>query len=109
MENVGRKVTRAAPTSSSTSTSWVTVRAPAHQASGTVTSAAAATRSAVTISGRRRRSRSTQAPTTSEKPMYGAVPAATSRPICQGVAPSSTAAASGRASTVTSLPRDEMP
>ncbi len=40
--------------------------------------------------------------------MYGAVPAAVSRPICSGVAPSSRAAASGSARTVTSLPIAEI-
>ena len=40
--------------------------------------------------------------------MYGAVPAAVSRPICSGVAPSSRAAASGSARTVTSLPMAEI-
>src|SRR5262249_59201449 len=38
----------------------------------------------------------------------GAAPAAESRPICQGVAPSSSAAISGRASVVTCEPRSEM-
>ena len=88
--------------------SWVTESRPRAQASGTVSSAPAATRSAAIISGRRRRSRSTQAPTTSAKPMYGAVPAAVSRPICSGLAPSSIAAASGIARTVTSLPMAEI-
>ena len=106
--NVGRKVTRAIPTTSSTAISWFTERTPKAQASGTVSSAAAATRSAAIISGRRRRSRSTQAPTTSANPTYGAVPAAVSSPICIGVAPSRIAAATGIARTVTSLPIAEI-
>jgi hypothetical protein len=50
--NVGRKVTRATPTTSSTAISWFTERTPSAQASGTVSSAVAASRSAAIISGR---------------------------------------------------------
>src|SRR6266850_1043498 len=82
-------------------------RTPATAASGIVTRIAARARSVTTRIGFRGR-RSDHAPANSEKNRYGSQPAATSRPICCGVAFRLKAAVSGSATNVTDEPMAEI-
>ncbi len=88
------KNTVAVPTSMATTISWARVRTPAHQATGMLSSNAARTRSARSISVRRR-IRSTHTPAGSPMTRKATVSAAVSSPIWNGVAASTVAASSG--------------
>ena len=78
---------------------------PSHQASGMLATISASIDSPATYTGSLR-TRSSHTPDGSENSTKGAISIALSRPICVGVACSSTAAVSGSASIVTWPPKE---
>ena len=82
-------------------------RFPNQAAAGTEASSSARPRSAHTNIGRRR-TLSTQTPAKRPNSRLGSEPAATSRPISEGVAPSTSTAVRGRATVVMAVPAPDV-